>query len=314
MARPEIFQYLNHIEKVRRYSKHTIIAYKTDLTQFSVFIQKDLLTANRKDVRGFLIDLKHNGYSLRTINRKLEVLRSFYRHYRRHTEFANFPCSYIYAFRYVKLRSSYLPVDSMRKVLDGIQPTYDRNEIRDKLILELLYHTGCRANEIMALRVKNIDFDRLQAKVFGKGKVERIVPLNRKICKLIRKHLRLWAGKNLGPFLFTTNKGEPLYPMFLWRLVKRYFKIDELGVNVTTHTLRHSFATHLYHKRAPVNAIRDLMGHRALKITVPYLHLDVNILIAIHESCHPKAGTVRKKRAGHLSGHASRQGERKVMK
>ncbi|MEQ9415831.1 MAG: tyrosine-type recombinase/integrase, partial [Cyclobacteriaceae bacterium] len=285
-----------------------------DLKQFSCFVNGDLLTATRIDVREFLIDLQEKKYSFRTINRKLEVLRSFYRYHRRFTGFGNYPCSYVRNLRFVKPRGTYLTVEKIREVLDGIQPGGNRKLVRDQLVLELLYQTGCRADEIINLRKEDIDCQKKLVKVIGKGKVERLIPLSKRVVKLIQDHLKVWTGKNSGLFLLTNNKGLQLYPMYLWRLIRKYFKVSEIGVGVSAHTMRHSCATHLYHNRAPIKAIRDLLGHRSLRSTEAYLHLDLKSLIRIYSDSHPKAGTGRKKRGGHLSDMRAAKGERRETK
>ncbi len=285
----EINQYLSHIKNIRRYSAHTITAYRTDLRQFSRFCGKNLLTVEQKDVRGYLTLLKTQGYSFRSINRKLEVLRSFYRHYRRFSDYQSYPCAHIRSLRYVKPRGSYLAIEVIKNVLNGIQTGDNRKIVRDRLVLELLYQTGCRSDEVINLRINHVDFHRKQIKVLGKGKIERLIPVKRNLLLLIKKQMKLWEGKNGTPYLLCTNRGFQLYPMFLWRLIKRYFKMEK----VSAHTLRHSFATHLYHNRAPIKAIRDLLGHQSLRSTTAYLHLDIFQLIQIYADSHPKSRSVR---------------------
>lgn len=285
--------YLSHIENVRRYSRHTIIAYKTDLGQFSEFCKKELLGATRTEVRGFLLSLRAKDCVPSTINRKLEVLRSFYRFHRRFSNYNEYPSSFVKPLRRKKERSNYLTVDQIRDALNTIKPGINRKVIRDKLVLELLYQTGCRSCEIINLRKEDIDFARLQIRVTGKSQVERIVPISKKVARLIEKCLKLWKEKNTGPFLFTNNKGEKMYPMFLWRLIRVYFKKLDTDVEVSAHTFRHSFATHLYHNRAPIKAIRDLLGHRSLRSTSAYLHLDIKIISEIYKNAHPRSGRKR---------------------
>ena len=165
MEEIEINQYLSHIKNIRRYSSHTITAYRTDLKQFNGFCNKNLLTVAQKDVREYLLFLKTQGYSFRSINRKLEVLRSFYRHYRRFNDYQNYPCAHIRPLRYVKPKGRYLTVEVIKNALNSIQPGVNRKIVRDRLALELLYQTGCRANEIINLRKDHVDFHRNQIKV-----------------------------------------------------------------------------------------------------------------------------------------------------
>lgn len=290
----EINQYLSHIKFVRRYSQHTLIAYRTDLVQFKTYCQKNLLEVAQADVRGFLKYLREQKLTPRTINRKIEVLRSFYRHYRRFTVYNEFPCAHIKLLRFVKPRGKYLPKETIINVLDEIDYKNCKKLLRDRLVLEFLYQTGCRASEVINLRKNQIDTHHKQIRILGKGNVERVVPITKRLSKLINLHLKNWVLKNKTPYLFSTNSGKKMYPIFLWRLIKRYFKAP----GISAHTLRHSCATHLYQNRAPIKAIRDLLGHRALRSTEVYLHLDIGHLIKIYSDSHPRTRTVRQMREG----------------
>lgn len=290
----EINEYLSHIKYVRRYSQHTFIAYRTDLLQFKAYCQKNLLEVAQADVRRFLTYLREKKLSPRTINRKIEVLRSFYRYFRRFTEYNEFPCAHIRLLRFVKPRGKYLPKGTIINVLDGIDYKNCKKLLRDRLVLEFLYQTGCRASEVINLRKNQIDIHRKQIRIIGKGNVERIVPISKRLNKLISQHLKCWKTKNRTPYLFTNDTGRKMYSMFLWRLIKKYFPER----NVSAHTLRHSCATHLYHNRAPIKAIRDLLGHRALRSTEVYLHHDIGHLIKVYTDSHPRTRSVRQQREG----------------
>jgi integrase/recombinase XerC len=312
VARSEINEYLSHIKNIRRYSAHTITAYKSDLKQFKEFFKKNLFLARRKDVREYLLHLKTMNYSPRTIHRKLEVLKSFYRYHRKHSNIAS-PCHLVPPVRFQKPRGSYLAKEKIASILDSIQPEQNRKIMRDLVILEMLYYTGCRSDEIINLRKQCIDFDREQMKVVGKGKVERIVPLNKKLVVLIKIYSKMWSHKNRGSYLFVNNKGNKMYPMYLWRLIRKYFSLEHAGMPISAHTFRHSVATHLYHNRAPIKSIRDLLGHRSLESTSAYLHLDIAKLIEIYNRSHPRANVVCKS-AVDLSDMRAAQGERNVVK
>jgi len=179
-------------------------------------------------------------------------------------------------------------------VLDAIDYKKCKKLLRDRLVLEFLYQTGCRASEVINLRKNQIDTHRKQIRILGKGNVERVIPITRRLNRLINLHLKRWAIKNKTPYLFSTDSGKKMYSMFLWRLIKKYFPER----NVSAHTLRHSCATHLYHNRAPIKAIRDLLGHRALRSTEVYLHLDIGHLITIYTDSHPRTRPVRQQREG----------------
>lgn len=290
----EINTYLSHIKYVRRYSQHTLIAYRTDLLQFKSFCQKYLLDVEQVDVRMFLQYLRKVGLSPRTINRKLEVLRSFYRFYRRFTGYDKFPCAHVRAIRFVKVKGKYLAKERIRDVLDSIDYKNSGPLLRDRLVLELLYQTGCRASEVINLRKNQVDFYRGQIRVIGKGNIERVVPIGKRLKKLLQKHGKITRATNDTHCFFTTDGGKKIYPMFLWRLIRRYFKAP----GISAHTLRHSCATHLYQNRASIKAIRDLLGHRSLRSTETYLHLDITHLMRIYTNSHPKSRTMRQRREG----------------
>lgn len=303
----EINEYLSHIKFVRRYSQHTLIAYRTDLLQFKAYCQTNLLEVAQVDVRGFLKHLREQKLSPRTINRKIEVLRSFYRYYRRFTNYNEFPCAHIRLLRFVKPRGMYLTKETIINVLDGIDYKKCEKLLRDRLVLEFLYQTGCRASELINLRKNQIDTNHKQIRILGKGNVERVVPITKRLNNLINLYLKR-STKNKTLFLFSTDSGKKMYAMFLWRLIKKYF----YERNVSAHTLRHSCATHLYHNRAPIKAIRDLLGHRALRSTEVYLHHDISHLIKVYTDSHPRT-LLRVSSAKAFFGLRATQGERRGL-
>jgi hypothetical protein len=151
-----------------------------------------------------------------------------------------------------------------------------------------LYFTGCRASEIINLKTDQINYVKRQIKVIGKGNFERIVLVNAEIINLIKAYRRKSKCCKDSGKLFTTDRGKKIYPMLLWRLVRRYFKPEKLGINTSAHILRHSIATHLYHNRAPLHSIKRFLGHRSLKTTVLYLHFGPEHLKKVYQDAHPK--------------------------
>jgi integrase/recombinase XerC len=284
----EVRIFFNHLKFVRRYSSHTTTAYKADLAQFQKFFKRNLLSATRKDIRDFLVSLIVKEFSLRTVNRKLEVLKSFYRYHWKHSNIETSPCWNIRQFRFVRPKGRFIPVDDVIQTLDNIDPYGNRKKLRDRLILELLYCTGCRACEIINLKKKDIDYSRIAIKVTGKGNRERLVTINPKLIELIKLYLVKWRHKNRSQFLLNNDKGKRIYSMFLWRVVRKYFSPEKLKINTSAHVLRHSIATHLYHNRAPLHDIKNFLGHRSLKTTAIYLHFGIDHLKEVYAKAHPK--------------------------
>jgi integrase/recombinase XerC len=283
-----IDQFLKYAQNVRRYSSHTINAYRADLQQFAKHYQGCIISADRKDIRGFLLWLRSNGYTARTANRKLEVLKSFYRYHIKFSGLKESPCQLIQSLRYSSPRGTFIQVDTFNNILNNIDHRNSRKLLRDRLILEILYFTGCRATEIINLKKAKIDYNKMQLKITGKGNYERIAVVSPAIIEMIKLYNKKWKHINKTPFLFNNDKGKKIYPMFLWRLIRAYYKPSELGHNTSAHVIRHSIATHLYHNRAPLHSIKTFLGHRSLKTTVIYLHFDIQHLIRVHNSAHPK--------------------------
>jgi integrase/recombinase XerC len=227
-------------------------------------------------------------YSLQTVNRKLEVLKSFYRYHFRHGNIPESPCWNIPQLHFPRPKGRFIPASCVTRILDDIVPGNCRTKLRDKLILEIIYFTGCRASEIINLKTHQINYFKKQIKVIGKGSYERIVFVNSRIIKLIKAYRRKSKCCKDSVNLFTTDRGKKIYPMFLWRLVRRYFKPEKLGMNTSAHILRHSIATHLYHNRAPLHSIKRFLGHRSLKTTLLYLHFGPEHLKKVYQDAHPK--------------------------
>jgi integrase/recombinase XerC len=279
MGKSETTEFLNYLKYIRRYSPHTITAYKTDLKQFKKYKGSKILTADKKDVTDFISFLKSNSISKRSIRRKIEVLKSYYYFNIKNSRIKLSPCRFIPRIQFDKTDIGYIKQEDLTRILDSLDPGINRKKIRDKLVLELLYLTACRADEIINLKKKDIDYSQMCIKVLGKGKKERIIPITPQIISLIKSHLSKWKSKNRSSFLLNDNKGKKLYPMFLWRIIRKYFTPEDIGMNTSAHIIRHSTATHLYNNGATIYDIQKLLGHGSIISTAGYIHLEPEILL-----------------------------------
>lgn len=288
MTKFPIREYIRYLKYIRRYSSHTIIAYQIDLRQFQRFYKKNIISIRLRDVVNWVIELRKRGFSHRSINRKVEVLKSFYRY---HTNAGNCSDKYLYAIPkldYKRNKITPISEQDLLNVLAEIDVTENRKRHRDLLTIELLYLTGCRAQELINIKKREVDYLNGKIKVIGKGNKERYLLLNSNVILRIKKNLDLWKGKNKGHFLICDNRGEKLYPMFLDRLIKRYFK-SSVVQQKSAHVIRHAMATHLYNRGVKIEDIQRLLGHVFLRTSAQYIYIDKEILLRMYKSFHPKA-------------------------
>ena len=188
---------------------------------------------------------------------------------------------------------AFVEEQKMDSLLEDITFPEGFKGLRDKLVLEILYQTGIRRSELIHLQISDIDFQNQLIKVLGKGNKERLIPINRQLSLLINDYLAL--RKTTFPDLLEigqlmlTDKGKPMYPKFVYNLVKKYLSYVTTQEHRSPHILRHSFATHLSNNGADLNAIKELLGHSSLAATQIYTHNTIDRLKEIYQQAHPKA-------------------------
>jgi len=301
-----IEDFLKYIEHEKRYSKHTLLSYQTDLQQFSEFLTStyqlnDPSQANYSLLRDWIAHLAENKIQAKSINRKIACLRSFYKFLLKKGSLLKDPTLKIKAPKIRKRLPVYIEEKDMGMLLDHLVFTEDFKGLRDKLVFELLYGTGIRLSELLGLKESHINKFDQTIKVLGKGNKQRIIPLNKTLLNLINLYKDTKKAEMVpdNDYLILTDTGSKPYPMFVQRIVKKYLNagiiIDGQIRPITTiekkspHVLRHSFATHLLNKGADLNAIKDLLGHSSLAATQVYTHNSIEKLKAIFDQAHPKS-------------------------
>lgn len=277
-------------------SPNSIYSYTYDLKKFSDFLSrnnKDMLSATNEDVQQFLKfekTKKHN--SSRTLARSLAAIRQFYNFVADTFGAMENPTSTIITPHIEKTLPDYLTVTEMETFFGSISEN-EPFELRDKAIFELLYSCGLRISEAVELRLGDVDFDNDFIKVKGKGDKERLVPLGSEAKRLLRKYLKesrpSILGERASDYAFISKKGSMLNRKSVWRLLKGYVDKTEIRKNITPHTLRHSFATHLIENGADLRSVQELLGHVDISTTQVYTHLARKELQKIHKRFHPKA-------------------------
>lgn len=293
-----IEKFLSYIKYEKRYSEHTLCSYKNDLVSFNEFIKKEFSlddisnNVESHHIRSWLMNLSENKISERSINRKIATLKSYYKFLRKIEVVGQNPADRIKTLKTPKKLPSYVQEEPMLNLLDKIEFTDDFSGIRDRLVIELLYGTGIRLSELIGLSIHSININAKTLKVKGKGNKERIIPINNTLLERIIEYLAkkkdLNSGNATDSFIVTDNNNQT-YPMFIFRIVKRYLSHVTTNDKKSPHTLRHTFATHLLNKGADLNALKELLGHTSLAATQVYTHNSIDKLKNIFEKAHPKA-------------------------
>ncbi|MCX8124646.1 MAG: site-specific tyrosine recombinase XerD [Spirochaetes bacterium] len=275
-------------------SPNSIYSYTYDLKKFADFLarrNKTILNATQDDVEQFLFFEKNKKRnSARTLARSLAAIRQFY-NYIASIENINNPTVKIETPHFQKTLPDFLSIEEIDRLFASIRED-DIYQLRDKAIFELLYSAGLRISEAVELKVVDVDLKNKFLKVLGKGNKERIVPIGDEAKRLIEKYLNdsrpIILGNRVSEYLFISKKGGMLNRKSVWRLLKGYAKMVDIRKNITPHTLRHSFATHLLERGADLRAVQELLGHVDISTTQIYTHLARKQLQEIHKRFHPK--------------------------
>jgi len=243
-------------------------------------------------LRSWIVTLADQEMMPKTINRKIACLRSFYHFLQKKEVISKDPTLKIKALKVKKSLPVFVEEDNMIKLLDQIEFHDSFDGLRDKIVLELLYGTGIRLSELIGLKTSDVNLFQKTIKVLGKGNKERIIPIHDTFITLSKEYSNKKKSESFGnnnEFFVVTNNGEQTYPMFIYRLVKKYLDQITTVDKRSPHVLRHTFATHLLNKGADLNAIKDLLGHTSLAATQVYTHNSIDKLKAIFDQAHPKS-------------------------
>ena len=292
-----INQFLDYITHEKRYSKHTTTAYNNDLTQFqdycsSQYELEDILKSSHIQVRSWIVYMSQNDVGSKSINRKISSLKSFYKYFKRKGKIDQNPMSRIVAPKLKKRLPSYVREENLNSLLTTDLFSNDFSGIRDYTILELLYRTGMRRAELIAIKDSDIDYSNKTIKVTGKGNKQRMIPVQNnllQICLDYLGHRNEFFASDIQTAFLLTDKGLPMYPKFVYNKVKHYLSAITSNDKKSPHVLRHSFATHLSNHGAELNAIKTLLGHSSLAATQIYTHNSVERLKKAHKQAHPRS-------------------------
>lgn len=299
----QIERFLKYLSDVKRYSVHTITAYKTDLYQFYEFCglkrsDENFSRITTKLVRAWIVaemrgDLSAAGDKLSAASgkRKLSSVKAFFRFLVKEKVVKENPAEGISGPKLPKRLPVFVREEDMENTLNDAEKGEGFSGLRNFLILLMAYDTGMRRSEIVGLKVEDVDLSRRCIRVHGKGGKEREIPIVSELMQDVECYLetrKRIVEQEHGMF-FVTDKGDPIYANFVYRLVTK-----ELGEHTSLskrspHVLRHSFATHLLDNGAPIQGIKELLGHSSLAATQVYTHNSVEKMLKIFKQAHPRA-------------------------
>lgn len=291
-----IEQFLNYLIIEKGLAKNSIYSYKIDLMQFNNFLIKhNLFDIHKIDIE-FIISyihfLKQNMINARSIARKMTTLKGFFKYLMLDNLIDNNPALGLESQKIGIHLPEYLTIEEVDRLLDIFN---DNNplEIRDKTIIELLYSAGLRVSEISQLKINDISVSEKLIKVKGKGNKERIVPIGEKALHqldIYQNQIRptLLNSEMPNQYIFLNWRGGRISRISIWKIMKHYALKANIHKNISPHTLRHSFATHLLNNGADLRSVQELLGHSDITTTQIYTHLNYQKLKTFHQKYHPR--------------------------
>jgi len=304
-VKPEIADFLRFLGAERNDSPHTVKAYGRDVGRFTAFLDDYYGKAtwswagvDRLAVRGFLAACQREGLSKRSMARALSAIRTFYRFLNLHHGIEVNPARAAATPKLEKHLPGYLDRGAMDRLFALAESRAGQNTLqgrRDRAILELFYSTGMRLSELVGLDLDDLDMVADQVRVKGKGKRERLLPVGRPAIQAVRQYLPRRdevlreAAKPDRLALFLGPRGKRLGARAVQLLVRRFLDAVSEGQDVSTHSLRHSFATHMLDAGADLRAVQELLGHASLSTTQIYTHTSVERLKKVYHQAHPRA-------------------------
>lgn len=290
----EIEDFINFVAFEKRLSKNTIISYKEDLLKYEEYMKRQSITDINKvstnNIEKYLIYLNNNEYTITSIARKLTTIKAFHNYLYQRNITKNNVAEAIDRPKIKKALPKVLTVEQVDALLDiNCTTAFD---YRNKAMLELLYATGLRISELLNLKLNDVDMENCVVRCLGKGNKERIVPIGEYVLFYLTKYLeyRPKLSKNKrSEYLFLNSLGGKLSRFSFFKLIKRLLQEKNINADVSPHTLRHSFATHMLEYGADLRTIQELLGHSDIATTKIYTHISNNKIKEEYNKYHPRS-------------------------
>lgn len=287
-------RFLEYIAVEKRYSPNTLISYRKDLEDFSLFLleteaHQDLVKVDKKIIRNFMVHLGEKKIAKRSINRKLSSLRSFYLFLLKVGEIKTSPLENIQSLKFYAEKQIPFSEEEMADQQREVNRPAKKSLLKE-LIVETLYQTGIRRAELVNLLLENVDFSKSEVKVIGKGNKARVIPISKKLSTLMAEYLLIRKPlEAYTEYFFINAKGKKLNDKFVYSTVNTYLSLVTSKKKKSPHILRHSFATHVLEYGAEISKVKMIMGHSSLASTQVYTSANIEQLKKVFNSAHPRA-------------------------
>ncbi|RKS53869.1 integrase/recombinase XerC [Gillisia mitskevichiae] len=289
-----ISHFLEYLQLEKKYSAHTVKAYKADLDSFRDFIykefdQEDLILVNYPQIRNWIVSLVNSGIANSSVNRKVASLKAYYKYLVRTNQLFATPLASHKSLKTKKSVQIPFSEKEIEDVVSSIVPNSFKTS-RDLTIVTMFYATGIRRSELVGVKLQDLDLQNRLIKVLGKRNKERYIPLLPELCKQLQFYLgfrdKITSENNTE--LFLTEKGDKIYETLVYRIINNYFSEASNKLKKSPHILRHSFATHLLNHGANLNSVKELLGHSSLASTQVYTHSNIAELSKVYRKSHPR--------------------------
>lgn len=272
----------------KNYSSNTIGSYRTDLENFYKCIKREIDDIDVNDIKTYLKYLKDSNHSERSIVRNVSSLKSFYKFLIINNYINKNPMENISTLKLSKKLPSILSVEEVEKILDI--KSVDNYSIRNKAMLELMYASGLRVSELINLKTYDIDTVDNIVRTMGKGSKERIIPIGDYANEALINYLKIrytFLKKEVNDYLFLNNHGKQMTRQGFFKIIKKIAKDNNIQKDISPHTIRHSFATHMINNGADLRTIQELLGHSDIATTQIYTHISSKQIKNNFENYHP---------------------------
>ncbi|HET6512623.1 MAG TPA: site-specific tyrosine recombinase XerD [Candidatus Kapabacteria bacterium] len=288
--------YLNYVKIERGLSKNSIDAYKRDLEKLQSYLEPQhipMLRVQPKHLYAFLRELGEVGLERTSITRIISAIRGFYRFLLTERMLTSDPTEHLEVKAVKRKLPDVLTIEEVDAILSQPDPSTNKG-VRDKAVLEFLYASGARVSEVTELTLTQLWLADGLVKLFGKGKKERVVPVGKPAKDAVEKYLDhvrpllTKPGKQTDAVFLNQERGSAISRMTVWNIIQEYTKSARVEKNISPHTFRHSFATHLLEGGADLRIVQEMLGHADISTTEIYTHVDRSYLQEVHRTFHPR--------------------------
>ncbi len=290
-----LFNFLDYLKVERGLADNTLLSYEKDIENFQTFLKDKSMSLqgiNKNHVMEYLLKLQKNGRKSSTISRHLAALKALYKFLVEEEFMTQNPTSDLESPKLKRKLPKILNINEVELLLDMPRETKP-NQVRDKAMLEILYATGLRVSELISLSMEDVNLELGFIRCFGKGSKERIIPIGKKAIKTTNAYLRMGRVKLIKnsqeKVLFVNHHGRKMTRQGFWKIIKKYALEAGINKDITPHTLRHSFATHLLENGADLRSVQEMLGHADITTTEIYTHLTQGRIREVYSKTHPRA-------------------------